>query len=168
MAMLDFIVFLGILLWAEQWSYCKYYSITVGSTYATSDISNITRGTICQYWYLGSFLLNNSAHAGDSRKNTHNKMARELTKISNECGISTTCNESKLQHRDAGWPNQTRKRADMMTLQGGSVQPNHHLNFSRSTLLIMDVTISHVYNVHHSYKSGNLRQMEGSERQKYL
>ena len=95
-------------------------------------------------------------------------MTSELTEIANECGISTTCNESKLPYSDAGRPNQTGKRADIMTLQGGSVQPNHHLNFSRSTLLIMDVTISHVYNVHHSYKSGNLRQMEGSERQKYL
>ena len=52
----------------------------------------------------------------------HNKMARKLTKIANEYGIFTTCNESKLQCRhcrDAGWPNQARKRADIMTLQGG-------------------------------------------------
>ena len=49
----------------------------------------------------------------------------------------------------------------MMTLQGGCVQPNHHFIFSRSTVLIMDVTNGHVYNVHHRYKSGNLRQMEG-------
>ena len=68
----------------------------------------------------GDFLLNNPTHAGDTRKLTHNKMARELTKIANECGIPTTCNESKLPYRDAGRPNQTRKRADMMTLQGGS------------------------------------------------
>ena len=94
------------------------------------------------------------------------KMARELTKTTNECNISTTCNQSKLPCRDAGHPIQTRKRADMMTLQGGCVQPNHHLNFSRSTLLIMDVTIGHIYNVHYSYKSGNLPQMEGSQRQK--
>jgi hypothetical protein len=114
------------------------------------------------------FLLNNPAHAGDTRKLTHNKMARELTKIANECGISTTCNESKLPYRDAGRPNQTRKRADMMTLQGGCVQPNHRLNFTRSTRLIMDVTIGHVYNVHHVYKPGNLRQMEASKRNKYL
>ena len=33
---------------------------------------------------------------------------------------------------------------------------------------MMDVTIGHVYNVHPNYKSGNLRQMEGSKRQKYL
>ena len=36
----------------------------------------------------------------------------------------------------------------------------------------MNVTIGHVYkldyNVHHSYKSGNLQQMEGSKRQKHL
>ena len=52
----------------------------------------------------GAFLLNDSAHAEDTRKLTHNKLARELTKIGNECGISTTCNESKLQYRDAGRP----------------------------------------------------------------
>ena len=69
---------------------------------------------------------------------------------------------------DQNPPNQTRKRADMMTLQGGCVQPNHRLNFSRSTRLIMDVTIGHVYNVHHVYKPGNLRQMEASKRNKYL
>ena len=68
--------------------------------------------------------------------------------------------------RDAGRPNQTRNRAGMMTLQGRCVQPNHHLNFSRSTLLI--VTIGHVYNVYCNFKSGNLRQTEGSKRQKYL
>ena len=32
----------------------------------------------------------------------------------------------------------------------------------------MDVTIGHVYNVRHSYKSGNWQQMEGSKRQEYL
>ena len=49
----------------------------------------------------------------------------------------------------------------MVALQEGCVQPNHHLIFSRSTLLIMDVTISHVYNVHHSYKSGNCYRWKG-------
>ena len=82
---------------------------------------------------------------------------QEVTKIANECDISTTCNESNRQNRGAGLPNQTRKRSDMMTLEGGCVQRNHHLNFSVSTLLMMYVTIGHVYNEHHSYKSGNLR-----------
>ena len=31
----------------------------------------------------------NSAHAGEIRKITHNKLPRELTKLANECGIST-------------------------------------------------------------------------------
>ena len=53
------------------------------------------------------FLINNSAHAWDTRKITYIKMARELTKIANECRISTTCNESKMPYRDAGRPNQT-------------------------------------------------------------
>ena len=56
----------------------------------------------------------------------------------------------------------------MMTLEGGCVQPDQHLDFSRSTLLIIDVIIGHVCNVHLSYKSGTLLQMEGSKRQKYL
>ena len=38
---------------------------------------------------------------------------------------------------------------------------SHDQNF-----LILHVKIGHVYNVHHSYKSGNLRQMEVSKRQK--
>ena len=84
-----------------------------------------------------------------------------------QCGISTA---SKLQYRYPGLLNQTRKRADIITLQGldGCVQPNHLLNISQSTLVIMDFTIGHVYNVHHTYKLGNLREMEGSKRQKYL
>ena len=36
-----------------------------------------------------------------------------------------TCDESIRQYRDAGQSSQTRKRADMMTLQGECVQPNH-------------------------------------------
>ena len=32
----------------------------------------------------------------------------------------------------------------------------------------MDVTIGDAYNVHHSCKSGNLREVEGFKRQKYL
>ena len=35
------------------------------------------------------------------------------------------------------------------------------------TLLIMDVTIGHIYNVHYSYKSANLREVKGSKLQKY-
>ena len=95
-----------------------------------------------------------SMHRG-YKKNYPQQNARELTETANECGISTTCNESKLPYRDASRPNQTRNRAGMMTLQGRCVQPNHHLNFSRSTLLI--VTIGHVYNVYCNFKSGNLR-----------
>ena len=93
---------------------------------------------------------NNSAHAEDTRKIMHNKMARELTKIANECGISAAYNQSKLPYTDAGWPNQIRKRTDIMTLQAGCAQPNHDLIFSgsQSALLIMDVTIGHVYIVH--------------------
>ena len=52
----------------------------------------------------GDFLHNKSAHAGDTRKITHNKMARELTKVANECCISTICNESKLPRC---WPAKT-------------------------------------------------------------
>ena len=114
------------------------------------------------------FVLNNPAHARNTRKIMHNKRARELTKKGNKCDISTKCSESKLPYRDSGYPNQTRKRADMMTLQGWCDQPNHHLNFWRSTHFIIDVTMGRVYNLHHSYKPGNLRQIEGSKWQRYL
>ena len=62
----------------------------------------------------------------------------------------------------------------MLTLQGGCVQlkvaAHSPLIFLTFNTLIMDVTIGHVYNVHHSYQSGNLLQMEleGSKQQKCL
>jgi hypothetical protein len=97
----------------------------------------------------GDFLLNDSEHAGSSRKTTHNKFAAELSKIANECGIPTTCKESQLPYRDQGRQEQSRKRADMMTFGGGCVRPNQRLNFTKATRLIMDVTIGHVFDTNH-------------------
>jgi len=50
----------------------------------------------------GDFLLNDPAHAGTSRKPTHNKFAKELLKTANECRIATICKESQLQYRNQG------------------------------------------------------------------
>lgn len=116
----------------------------------------------------GDSLLNDPAHAGATRKITHDKFALELSKIANECGLPTTCKESQLPYRDQGKPNQSRKRADMMTYAGGCVCENPRLNFTKRTRLIMDVTIGHVHDVHHNFKVHNLRNMETRKRTKYL
>lgn len=115
----------------------------------------------------GDFLLNDSAYAGTSRKLTHNKFAIELSKIANECGIATTCKESQLPYRDQGRPEQSRKRADMMTFSGGCVRENQRLNFTKTTRLIMDVTIGHVFDTRHNFKHRNIQTMETKKRNKY-
>ena len=89
-------------------------------------------------------LLNKSNHAADSRKSTHAKLAQELTKIAIECGIPTTCNESRLPYRDEGQDQQSRKRADMITLTGCGINPNSELEFTsntRVTIIIMKMVI---------------------------
>jgi hypothetical protein len=77
----------------------------------------------------------------------------------NECGIPTTCKESHLPYRDEGLDHQSRKRADMMTL-------NPHLNFTSTTRLVMDVTIGHSYTTHH-FKPNGIQTMESTKRHKY-
>ena len=112
-------------------------------------------------------LLNKSAHAADSRKSTHTKFAQELTRIANECGIPTTCNESRVPYRDEGRQIPSRKRADMMTLVGGVIPPNYQLSLTANTKLIMDVTIGHTFDTAHRFKSRTLQTMESSKRRKY-
>jgi len=104
---------------------------------------------------------------GTSRKLTHDKFAKELSKTANECGMATTCKESQLLYRDQGRPDQSRKRADMMTFSGGCVRENQRLNFNKNTRLIMDVTIGHVFDTRHVFKRRNIQAMETKKRRKY-
>jgi hypothetical protein len=122
--------------------------------YATTDI-----------W--ADALLNKPAHASDSRSTTHALFAQELTKIANSSGVLTTCVESRLPYRNAGTDQPTRKRADMMTLTGAGVIPNPQRNFSADTRLIMDVTIGHVYDIHHNFKPNTLLALTNSKCLKY-
>jgi hypothetical protein len=112
-------------------------------------------------------LLNKSAHAAETRKATHTQFAQELTRIANDCGIPTTCNESRIPYRDEGQNHQSRKRADMMTLTGCGISPNLQLNLQSSTKLCVDVTISHTYSIVHDFKPNNLRIMETTKLCKY-
>jgi len=54
-----------------------------------------------------------------------------------------------------------------MTLTRCGVSPNAQRNFSTDTRLIMDVTIGHVYDTHHQYKSDTLQRMTNSKNVKY-
>ena len=47
----------------------------------------------------GDFLLKNSAHAGDTRKITHNKVAREMTKIANEFPLHVMNQNYRIEMR---------------------------------------------------------------------
>jgi len=55
----------------------------------------------------------------------------------------------------------------MMTLAGCGVTPNAQRNFTADTRLIMDVTIGHVWDLHHQYKSDTLQHMTNSKNAKY-
>ncbi len=57
--------------------------------------------------------------------------------------------------------------ADMMTLTGCGVTPNAQRNFSKDTRLIMDVTIGHVFDTHHNFKSNTLQTLANSKCLKY-
>ncbi len=61
-------------------------------------------------------LLNKSAHAAKTHKSTCTKFVQELTKIANEFGIPTTCNEYRLPYREEGLNQQSRTRAHLRIL----------------------------------------------------
>ena len=82
--------------------------------------------------------------------------------------MATTCKKSQLPYRDQGRPDQSRKRADMMTFSGGCVRENQRLNFTKTTRLVMDVTIGHVFDSQHKFKRKNIQAMETKKRSKYL
>lgn len=54
-----------------------------------------------------------------------------------------------------------------MTYAGGCVRENPRLNFTKTTRLIMDVTLGHVYDVRHNFKTHNIPNMERRKRTKY-
>ncbi len=70
--------------------------------------------------------------------------------------------EYRLPYRDAGTENPTRKRAYMMALTGCA-----QCNFSVDARLIMDVTIGHVFDTHHNFKTNTLRSLSNSKCIKY-
>ena len=111
----------------------------------------------------GDYCLNSSLHAAETRKTTHHSLASEITSISNGSGVSSTCDETKLPFRD----DTSRKRADLMTLVGCGIQPNATLNFGPNTRLIMDVSLVHVYDGNHKFKTSNIRDTEQRKRCKY-
>ena len=62
---------------------------------------------------------------------------------SNECGVPTTCNESRLPHRDEGTQSYWRKRSDMMILCNCEITPSP---------ILIDVTIGHTYSMQRDFK----------------
>ncbi len=81
--------------------------------------------------------------------------------------MATTCKESQLLYRDQGRPDQSRKRADMMTFSGGCLRENQRLNFTKTTRLVLDVTIGNVFDSQHKFKRRNIQAMETKKRSKY-
>ena len=87
-------------------------------------------------------------------------MAKELTKIANVAfprhamnqnyRIEMLASQLKLENEQIWW-----------------LYKENMFSPTTITLLIMDVTIGHIYNVHYSYKSANLREVKWSKQQKY-
>ncbi len=90
-------------------------------------------------------------------------LSQELARIANSSGILISCVESRLPYRNAGTDNPTRKRADMTALTGCGVNPNRQRYFLVDTRLIMDVTIGHVFDTHHKFKTNTLRSLSNSK-----
>ena len=116
---------------------------------------------------FGVMLYSTNQHMQQRHVRQHTLLAQELTKIANECGVPTTCNESRLPYRDEGTQNCSRKRADMMTLCNCGITANPILNFHRTTHLVMDVTIGHTYSLQHDFKPNTSREMESRKCRKY-
>jgi hypothetical protein len=108
-------------------------------------------------------LLHRSKHAAESGKAKHNQLAQELTKIANKCGIPTTCTESHLPCRDEGLDQQSRKRADIMTLINCGIAPNPHLSFTSTTRLVINVTMGHSYTTAHHFKPNAIQTMKSTK-----
>jgi hypothetical protein len=111
----------------------------------------------------GDYCLNSSSHAAETRKTTHHSLASEIASIANGSGVPSTCDETKLPFRD----DSSRKRADLMTLVGCGIQQNMTMNFGPNTRLIMDVSLTHVYDCNHRFKASNIRDAEQRKRNKY-
>jgi hypothetical protein len=54
-----------------------------------------------------------------------------------------------------------------MTLVGCGIQPNLTLNFGPNTRLIMDISLIHVYDYNHKFKTSSIRDAEQRKRCKY-
>ena len=111
----------------------------------------------------GDYCLNSSLHAAETRKTTHHSLASEITSIANGSGVPSTCDETKLPFRD----DSSRKRADLMTLVGTvgcGIQLNLTLNFRPNTRLIMDISLIHVHEYNHKFKTSSIRDAEQRKR----
>jgi hypothetical protein len=111
----------------------------------------------------GDFLLNSATHASATRKDTHDRIAREIGHISFEGGAPMITKEKEIPYRDPD----SLKRADLMTRSGGLVPSNITYGFTRETRLIMDVTLGHVYTGTHNLKRSRVDTLEQNKRRKY-
>jgi hypothetical protein len=109
--------------------------------------------------------LNSSAHASNTRRTTHDRIAQELAHIATQAGIPATSIEHNIPYLDEI----SHKRADLMTLTGGIISDNSLYGLSsRYTRLIMDVRLGHVFTTEsHHVKEHTLREMERDKRRKY-
>ena len=107
---------------------------------------------------LNDVLLNKSISAAETRRKTIHYLP--LTKLANECGVPTTCNESRLPYQDEGTQNCSRKRADTMTPCNCCITQRQILNFHGTNHLVMDVTIGHTYSMQHDVNPNTWREME--------
>jgi hypothetical protein len=96
----------------------------------------------------GDKALNDSVHAANTRKTSHNRIAQELAAIATQAGISTTADEKKIpfsyDEADDSAPVH-RRRGDVLTA-GGLLRTNaSHRWPTRFTRVILDVVLTHTF-----------------------
>ena len=115
-------------------------------------------------------LLNKSEHASDSLSIPHALFAQELTKIADNSGVLSTCVESHRFPLTLSWrrnrlqtSNQHANEKIRWLWQDVESFLTHNEIFSADTRWIMDVTIGHVFDTHHSFKPNTLRSIATSK-----
>ena len=128
---------------------------------------------------FGDKALNDSVHASNTRKSSHNRIAQELANITSEAGIPTTADEKQVpftydESDGPARPDQPkRRRGDVFTNTGGLLRSTPSQPWiSNNTKVILDVKLGHTYSsataAHpQKLKERNLAEMESLKRSKY-
>ena len=131
---------------------------------------NIANHNNLDVW--GDMALNDSVHAANTRKSSHDKIALELASIATAAGVTCTARERDIPYTEQDDPNRPgqtlRRRGDIMTKGGGIVPTNRRAGFTRWTRVVLDVKLGHTFASRaHQFKANSIHAMESLKRSKY-